>query len=51
MNFFGHAAIAGRFRASPEFVFGAMLRSILHDGPIAMDSQLVTHSLQFGARQ
>ena len=25
MNFFGHAAIAGRFRASPEFVFGAML--------------------------
>lgn len=25
MNFFGHAAIAGRFRASPEFVLGAML--------------------------
>ena len=25
MNFFGHAAIAGRFRATPEFVLGAML--------------------------
>ena len=25
MNFFGHAAIAGRFRASPKFVLGAML--------------------------
>jgi len=25
MNFFGHAAIAGRFRADPEFVLGAML--------------------------
>lgn len=25
MNFFGHAAIAGRFRASPEFVLGSML--------------------------
>jgi len=25
MNFFGHAAIAGQFRASPEFVLGAML--------------------------
>jgi hypothetical protein len=25
MNFFGHAAIAGQFHASPEFVLGAML--------------------------
>ena len=25
MNFFGHAAIAGQFRESPEFVLGAML--------------------------
>lgn len=25
MNFFGHAAIAGRFRAEPAFVLGAML--------------------------
>jgi len=49
MNFFGHAAIAGRFRASPEFVLGSMLPDFC--GMLGLRSpRPVTGSLGEGVR-